>query len=110
MIDGNAGSATSYADGSVSAEGSYAYRVKAVSPTGVSQWSSYVRADTPAVPTPTPEPTPEPTPQPTPEPDARTHTSADTRAHSRTDTGTRLRRTGRRATCPPRRPMTAAWP
>ena len=34
------------------------YRVKAVSPTGVSQWSSYARADTPAAPTPTPEPTP----------------------------------------------------
>ena len=68
VIDSNAGSATSYADRSVSAEDSYAYRVKAVSPTGVSQWSSYVKADTPAVPTPTPEPTPEPTPQLTPEP------------------------------------------
>ena len=39
------------------------YRVKAVSPTGVSQWSSYARADTPAAPTPTPEPTPEPDPE-----------------------------------------------
>ena len=56
VIDSNAGSGLSYTDGSVSAEGSYAYRVKAVSPTGVSQWSSYVKADTPAVPTPTPEP------------------------------------------------------
>ena len=78
VIDSNAGSGLSYTDGSVSAEGSYAYRVKAVSPTGVSQWSSYVKADTPAVPTPTPEPTPEPTtaptpettPEPTPEPDS----------------------------------------
>ena len=30
--------------------GSYVYRVKAVSPTGVSQWSSYARADIPADP------------------------------------------------------------
>ena len=50
VIDGNAGSATSYTDGSVSPEGSYVYRVKAVSPTGVSQWSSYARADIPADP------------------------------------------------------------
>ena len=32
-------------------------------PPGVSQWSSYARADTPAAPTPTPEPTPEPDPE-----------------------------------------------
>ncbi len=50
VIDGNAGFATSYADRSVSPEGSYVYRVKAVSPTGVSQWSSYARADIPADP------------------------------------------------------------
>ena len=50
VIDGNAGSATSYTDGSVSPGGSYVYRVKAVSPTGVSQWSSYARADIPADP------------------------------------------------------------
>ena len=50
VIDGNAGSATSYTDRSVSPEGSYVYRVKAVSPTGVSQWSSYARADIPADP------------------------------------------------------------
>ena len=62
VIDSNAGPATSYADDSVSPEGSYVYRVKAVSPTGVSQWSSYARADTPAAPTPTPEPTPDPDP------------------------------------------------
>ena len=47
VIDGNAGSATSYTDRSVSPEDSYVYRVKAVSPTGVSQWSSYARADIP---------------------------------------------------------------
>ena len=68
VIDSNAGPGLSYADGSVSPEGSYGYRVKAVSPTGVSQWSSYARADTPAAPTPTPAPTQEPTPEPTPEP------------------------------------------
>ena len=50
VIDGNAGSATSYTDRSVSPEDSYVYRVKAVSPTGVSQWSSYARADIPADP------------------------------------------------------------
>ena len=60
VIDSNAGPGLSYTDDSVSAEGSYVYRVKAVSPTGVSQWSSYARADTPAAPTPTPEPTPDP--------------------------------------------------
>ena len=60
VIDSNAGPATSYTDDTVSPEGSYVYRVKAVSPTGVSQWSSYARADTPAAPTPTPEPTPDP--------------------------------------------------
>ena len=43
------------------------YRVKAVSPTGVSQWSSYVSVDTPAAPSPTPEPNPEPGPDPDPE-------------------------------------------
>ena len=70
VIDSNAGPGLSYTDASVSAEGSYVYRVKAVSPTGVSQWSSYARANTPAAPTPTPtpEPTPESTPEPTPEP------------------------------------------
>ena len=50
VIDSNAGSATSYTDGSVLPGGSYVYRVKAVSPTGVSQWSSYARADIPADP------------------------------------------------------------
>ena len=47
VIDSNAGPETSYTDASVSPKGSYVYRVKAVSPTGVSQWSSYARADTP---------------------------------------------------------------
>ena len=47
VIESNAGPGLSYTDDSVSAEGSYVYRVKAVSPTGVSQWSSYARADTP---------------------------------------------------------------
>ena len=70
VIEDNAGPGTSYTDGSVSAESKYGYRVKAVSPTGVSQWSSYANVDTPAAPapTPTPEPTPSPTPEPTPTP------------------------------------------
>ena len=72
VIDGNAGSGTSYTDASVSAESKYGYRVKAVSPTGVSQWSGFVKADTPAAPeptaTPTPTATPEPTTTPTPTP------------------------------------------
>ena len=50
VIDSNAGPGLSYTDGSVSPGGSYVYRVKAVSPTGVSQWSSYARADIPADP------------------------------------------------------------
>ena len=50
VIDSNAGSGLSYTDQSVSPGGSYVYRVKAVSPTGVSQWSSYARADIPADP------------------------------------------------------------
>ena len=66
VIDSNAGSGASYTDDSVSPEGSYVYRVKAVSPTGVSQWSSYVSVNTPAAPSPTPEPNPEPGPDPDP--------------------------------------------
>ena len=54
VIESNAGPETSYDDGSVSASSRYNYRVKAVSPTGVSQWSGYVKADTPAAPEPTP--------------------------------------------------------
>ena len=50
VIDSNAGPETSYTDDSVSPKGSYVYRVKAVNTTGVSQWSSYARADTPADP------------------------------------------------------------
>ena len=50
VIDSNAGPGLSYTDRSVSPEDSYVYRVKAVSPTGVSQWSSYARADIPADP------------------------------------------------------------
>ena len=75
VIESNAGSGTGYTDGSVTAEGSYVYRVKAVSPTGVSQWSGYVRADTPVAPEPTPTAaptataTPEPQPESTPTPE-----------------------------------------
>ena len=68
VIESNAGPETSYDDGSVSASSKYNYRVKAVSPTGVSQWSGYVQADTPVAPEPTPVPTP--TSAPTPEPES----------------------------------------
>ena len=68
VIENNAGPGLSYTDSTVAAESSYVYRVKAVSPTGVSQWSGYVNADTPAAPEPTatPEPTAEPTATPEP--------------------------------------------
>ena len=48
----NAGPETSYTDSSVSASSTYIYRVKSVSPTGVSQWSGYVKVETPAAPDP----------------------------------------------------------
>ena len=78
-IEENTGSAAaSYTDDTVEPEKRYVYRVKAVNQHGASTWSNFVRADTPAAPTPepipeptpapTPEPTPEPTPAPTPEP------------------------------------------
>ena len=71
VIESKAGAETSYTDSSVSASSTYIYRVKSVSPTGVSQWSGYVKADTPAAPVTTPEPTstPTPTPDPTPTPE-----------------------------------------
>ena len=62
VIESNAGPETSHADGSVSASSTYIYRVKSVSPTGVSQWSGYVKVDTPATPDPTPTPTTTSTP------------------------------------------------
>ena len=67
VIESNAGPGTSYTDGTVSASSTYIYRVKSVSPTGVSQWSGYVKAEIPAAPTPTPTPTLTPTPEPEPE-------------------------------------------
>ena len=67
VIENNAGPETSYTDSTVAPESSYVYRVKAVSPTGVSRWSGYANADTPAAPEPTATPTPEPTPTATPE-------------------------------------------
>ena len=69
VIDSNAGPGTSYTDRSVAAASRYGYRAKAVSPTGVSQWSGFVKADTPAAPDSTLEPTPTPTPTPTPSPE-----------------------------------------
>ena len=70
-IDSNTRSATtSYTDDSVEPEKRYVYRVVAVNDNGVSKWSNFARANTPAAPQPdpTPEPTPAPTPEPTPEP------------------------------------------
>ena len=68
-IESDTGSAaTSYTDDTVEPEKRYGYRVKAVNQHGVSKWSEFARANTPAAPTPTPEPTPAPTPAPTPEP------------------------------------------
>ena len=52
VIESDAGPETSYTDSTVAAESRYSYRVKAVSPTGVSRWSGYVNADTPAKPDP----------------------------------------------------------
>ena len=72
VIESNAGPEASYDDNSVSASSRYNYRVKAVSPTGVSQSSGYVKADTPAAPDPTPTPTPTPTSTPEPEPEPET--------------------------------------
>ena len=63
VIENNAGAETSYTDSSVSASSKYIYRVKAVSPTGVSRWSGFVKVDTPTAPDPTPTPTPMPTPE-----------------------------------------------
>ena len=68
LIESNASPETSYTDGSVSPSSTYIYRVKAVSPTGVSQWSGFVKADTPAPPDPTPTTTPEPEPEPQTDP------------------------------------------
>ena len=59
VIESNAGAGTSYTDSSVAASGSYIYRIKSISPTGVSQWSGYRRADTPPEPPP-PPPNPDP--------------------------------------------------
>ena len=85
VVESNAGGETSYDDSSVSASSTYIYRVKSVSPTGVSQWSGYVKVDTPAAPDPpltpsttssppltpsttsAPPPTPTTTSAPTPE-------------------------------------------
>ena len=65
VIESDAGPVTSYTDSSVSASRRYNYRVKAVRPNGVSQWSGYVKAETSG-------PTPSPTYTPTPEPEPRT--------------------------------------
>ena len=66
-IANSAGPGTSYTDTTAAANTRYFYRIKARNSVGLSQQSSFFRADVPA-PEPEPEPTPEPTPAPTPEP------------------------------------------
>ena len=83
VIESNAGPETSYTDSSVSASSTYVYRVKSVDPTGVSQWSGYVRVDTPAAPDPTLAPTTTSAPSLAP-----TTTSTQTLAPSTTSTPT----------------------
>ena len=75
VIEPNAGPGTNYTDSSVSASSSYVYRAKSVSPTGVSQWSGYARADTPPAPPPPPEPPPPPTTTTQPPPPPTTTTT-----------------------------------
>ena len=107
VIESNAGPETSYEDNSVAAASRYNYRVKAVSPTGVSQWSGFVKADTPAAPepaatptptaapepttTPTPTPTPTPEPEPASEPDPASLAPANLTAGIIVDDGVSLR-------------------
>ena len=70
-INSNTGSAaTSYTDTSAQPQKRYVYRVEAVNAHGVSNWSSFARANTPAAPAqePTAVPTAEPTAVPTAEP------------------------------------------
>ena len=61
VIDSNAGAETSYTDSSVAAASRYGYRVKSVSPTGVSKWSGFVKSRHPGSADPTPTPAPDPT-------------------------------------------------
>ena len=53
------------------------YRVKAVNQHGVSKWSKFARANTPAAPPQEPDPTPTSTPTTTPEPAATPETDGD---------------------------------
>ena len=66
--DDTATAATAYTDTTVTAGGSYVYRVKALNAHGASRWSSYARADIPQPPVieevEPPDPEPEPTAQP----------------------------------------------
>ena len=65
-IDSNTGSAAaSYTDDTVEPEARYVYRVKAVNQHGASTWSDFVRANTPAAPTPEPDQNSPATGQPT---------------------------------------------
>ena len=65
VIEPDAGNVTTYTDSTVAASTKYIYRVKSVSPTGVSRWSGYSATTTPAAP---PPPMPTATATPTPDP------------------------------------------
>ena len=74
VIETNTGNVTSWTDNSVAASTKYIYRVKSVSPTGVSRWSGYSAVTTQSAPPPTQVPTATatatavPTQEPTEEP------------------------------------------
>ena len=71
-VESDTGSAgTTYTDDTVEAEKQYVYRIKAINADGLSEISSWVRAHTPAA------PTPEPTQEPTPEPESVSEGDAD---------------------------------
>ena len=52
LVDDTGSAATTYTDGSVSAETLYTYRIKAINDHGLSELSRWVRADTPSPPVP----------------------------------------------------------
>ena len=62
---------TTYTDDTAEAEKQYVYRIRAINADGLSDISSWVRAYTPAA------PTPEPTQEPTPEPESVSEGDAD---------------------------------
>ena len=82
VIEPDTGNVNSHTDSTVAASTKYIYRVKSVSPTGVSRWSGYSAVTTPAEPpsTATPEPTATATPAPDPADLAPTNLQAESAA------------------------------